>query len=120
MSAVERQIKEGLLIEKESRVVDNLLHGKGEWVINGVPRLQSEKKRLGMCEENPTITSICKRQAELDTDEPRASSTHIQINHNVPGLNAELTFSGQFRQRNRASKSQKTTANSAGLTRPMV
>ena len=75
-----------------------------------------------MCEESPTITSIGKRQAELDTDEPIASSTCTQINQNVQGLNtdAELAFSCQFRQRKRARTSQRTTENRKGLTRPMV
>ena len=85
MSAVERQIKECLIIEKESRLVDNLFNGKGELGMNVVPRLQSEKDGLGICKENPPITSIGKRQAELATDEPRSNSTHTQIDHNVPG-----------------------------------
>ena len=56
MSATERQIKEGLAIERESREVDNLLNGKGEWGINIVPRLQTEKDRLGKIEENQALT----------------------------------------------------------------
>ena len=85
-----------------------------------VPRLQSEKDRLGLSEENPNITSKGKRQAELDADEPIASSTYTPINHDFPGPNAELAFSGQFRQRKRARISQRTMEKNEGLTRPMV
>ena len=90
--------------------------------MNVIPRLQSEKDRLGMSDENPNITSIGKRQAELDADEPIASSTCTPINHNVPGPNtdAELAFSCQFRQRKRARTSQRISEIREGLTRPMV
>ena len=64
-SAVERQIKEGLAIEKESREADNLLNGKGEWGLNVVPRLQSEKDRLGVIPENPVLTQYQQGKDQL-------------------------------------------------------
>ena len=75
-NSTERQIEEGLAIERESREVDNLLNGKGEWGINIVPRLQTEKDRLGKIEENQALTSSTngKRQAEFRENQP--TETH--------------------------------------------
>ena len=63
--------------------------------VNVVPRLQTEKDRLGTIEENPMSTNTAgKGQAELGEDEPIASYT-CTINDISPalGLNAELAFS---------------------------
>ena len=46
-----------MAIEKESKIADNLLNGKGEWGVNVVPRLQTEKDMLGTIEEKPMSTS---------------------------------------------------------------
>ena len=40
---MERQIKEGLAIEAEKYKCQNLLNSKGEWGMNILPRLQTEK-----------------------------------------------------------------------------
>ena len=107
-SAVERQIKEGLAIKKESREAYNLLNGKGEWGLNVVPRLQSEKDRLGVIPENPDSNSVStgKRSAEIREDELHANTTDTCTISNISALgpNAELAFSGQFRQHKRAKR----------------
>ena len=120
MSATERQIKEGLAIERESREVDNLLNGKGEWGINIVPRLQTEKDRLGKIEENQALTSSTngKRQAEFRENQPTATHSFSSISP-AQNDNAELAFSGQYRQRKKARLTHKASDTSEGQTRPM-
>ena len=39
-TSIERQIRESLAIENE--ICDNILNGKGEWVVNIVPRANFE------------------------------------------------------------------------------
>ena len=48
------------MIERESKDVDNLLNGKGEWGLNVVPRLQSDKDILGLTSENPDANKVPK------------------------------------------------------------
>ena len=120
MSATERQIKEGLAIERESREVDNLLNGEGEWGINIVPRLQSENDRLGKIEENQALTSSTngKRQAEFRENQPTATHSFSSISP-AQNDNTELAFSGQYRQRKKARLTHKASDTSEGQTRPM-
>ena len=110
MSATERQIKEGLAIERESREVDNLLNGKGEWGINIVPRLQTEKDRLGKIEENQAIPSSTngKRQAEFAENQPTETHSFVNISP-AQNANAELAFSEQFRQWKKARMTHKAS-----------
>ena len=118
MSAMERQIKEGLAIERESKKVDILMNGKGEWGINVVPRLQTEKDRLGIISESSqaSTSNAGKRQAEVSEDQP--TGTHSTIH--IANANAELAFSDQFRQRKRAKRNHKATKIDEGITRSMI
>ena len=96
------------------------LNGKGEWGINIVPRLQTEKDRLGKIEENQAILSSTngKRQAEFAENQPTETHSFVNISP-AQNANAELAFSGQYRQQKKARMTCKALDTSEGQTRPM-
>ena len=119
-SAMERQIKEGLLIESESNQCDLLMNGKGEWGINVVPRLQTERDRLGINPEDSNFSTIStgkKRQAGGDLQATQASKDTC-TNTQCPSsyTDEDIQFNDQFKQRRKRQRTERVK----GQTRPMV
>ena len=87
------------------------MNGKGEWGINGFPRLQTERDRLGINSENSNFSTISigkKRQAGGDLQATKASKDTF-TNTQCPSsyTDEDIQFNDQFLSSTGNTKEQK-------------